>query len=51
MRYNTLRDRDGNRIGAYQFVYNVRSACATKCGYGMLRRRFAMRRRWNRSAR
>ena len=23
MRYNTLRDRDGNRIGAYQFVYDV----------------------------
>jgi PAS domain S-box-containing protein len=23
MRYNTLRDRDGRRIGAYQFVYDV----------------------------
>ena len=23
MRFNTLRDRDGNRIGAYQFVYDV----------------------------
>ena len=23
MRYNTLRDRQGNRIGAYQFVYDV----------------------------
>ena len=23
MRYNTLRDRNGNRIGAYQFVYDV----------------------------
>ena len=23
MRYNTLRDRAGNRIGAYQFVYDV----------------------------
>ncbi len=23
MRYNTLRDRDGHRIGAYQFVYDV----------------------------
>jgi PAS domain S-box-containing protein len=23
MRYNTLRDRDGNRVGAYQFVYDV----------------------------
>jgi signal transduction histidine kinase len=23
MRYNALRDRDGNRIGAYQFVYDV----------------------------
>ena len=23
MRYSTLRDRDGNRIGAYQFVYDV----------------------------
>jgi PAS domain S-box-containing protein len=23
MRYNTLRDLDGNRIGAYQFVYDV----------------------------
>jgi PAS domain S-box-containing protein len=23
MRYNTLRDRDGNRIAAYQFVYDV----------------------------
>ena len=23
MRYNTLRDRDGKRIGAYQFVYDV----------------------------
>jgi signal transduction histidine kinase len=23
MRYNTLRDRDGNHIGAYQFVYDV----------------------------
>jgi len=23
MRYNTLRDRRGNRIGAYQFVYDV----------------------------
>jgi len=23
MRYNTLRDRHGNRIGAYQFVYDV----------------------------
>jgi signal transduction histidine kinase len=23
MRYNTLRDRDGTRIGAYQFVYDV----------------------------
>ena len=23
MRYNTLRDRTGNRIGAYQFVYDV----------------------------
>jgi len=23
MRYNTLHDRDGNRIGAYQFVYDV----------------------------
>ena len=23
MRFNTLRDREGNRIGAYQFVYDV----------------------------
>jgi PAS domain-containing protein len=23
IRFNTLRDRDGNRIGAYQFVYDV----------------------------
>ena len=23
MRYNTLRDREGNRMGAYQFVYDV----------------------------
>jgi PAS domain S-box-containing protein len=23
MRYNTLRDRDGRRVGAYQFVYDV----------------------------
>ena len=23
MRYNTLRDRNGNRVGAYQFVYDV----------------------------
>ncbi|HZJ30966.1 MAG TPA: PAS domain-containing protein, partial [Vicinamibacterales bacterium] len=23
MRFNTLRDRDGNRVGAYQFVYDV----------------------------
>jgi PAS domain S-box-containing protein len=23
LRFNTLRDRDGNRIGAYQFVYDV----------------------------
>src|SRR6185437_7587290 len=23
MRYNTLRDGEGNRIGAYQFVYDV----------------------------
>src|SRR4030095_10692089 len=23
MRFNTLRDRDGNSIGAYQFVYDV----------------------------
>ena len=23
MRFNTLRDRDGNQIGAYQFVYDV----------------------------
>jgi PAS domain S-box-containing protein len=23
MRFNTLRDRDGNRLGAYQFVYDV----------------------------
>jgi signal transduction histidine kinase/ActR/RegA family two-component response regulator len=23
MRFNTLRDRDGNRIGAYQFVYDA----------------------------
>jgi signal transduction histidine kinase/ActR/RegA family two-component response regulator len=23
MKYNTLRDRDGNRIGAYQFVHDV----------------------------
>ena len=23
MRFNALRDRDGNRIGAYQFVYDI----------------------------
>src|SRR5204863_4900368 len=23
IRFNTLRDRDGNQIGAYQFVYDV----------------------------
>ena len=51
MRCNTLRDRDGNRIGAYQFVYDVtRRVCAISSGYGMPKRRFVTHRRWNRSA-
>ena len=48
MRFNTLRDRDGNRIGAYQFVYDVTERSVTGSGCAQ-RRRFARRRRWRRS--
>ena len=50
MRFNTLRDRDGQRIGAYQFVYDVTERLRDQERLRQPKWRCARRRRWNRSA-
>ena len=51
MRFNTLRDRDGSRIGAYQFVYDVTERLRDQERLRQRRgRRCGRRRRWSRSA-
>ena len=51
MKFNSLRDRDGSRIGAYQFVYDVTKRLEDQERLAQRRRaRCGRRRRWRRLA-